>query len=175
MTLSRIAAAALFATIGFAANAQDTRDGLSRDQVRAELAQARLSGDIQASGELGRTLREISPGRFPAAPATAALTRGDVIAQLQEARRNGDIAVGDTGLTQHDIAPRNFPLRAAEQGKSREQVRAELADAIRTGDVVANSEIGEKLNTLYPKRYTKMAAIPARGESEVMASAAGVR
>jgi hypothetical protein len=157
MTFSRIAAAALLSALGFAAHAQDAQ-GLTRAQVRAELAQAQRTGDIQASGDLGRTLREVSPDRYPAAPASAALTRGDVAAQLQEARRNGELAVGDTGLTQYDIAPQNFPSHAAAQGKTRGQVRAELADAVRTGDIIANNETGERMNELYPERYATSGA-----------------
>jgi hypothetical protein len=157
MTLSRIAAATLLATLGIVAHAQDAQ-GLTRAQVRADLAQAQRSGDIEASGDLGRTLREVSPDRYPAAAASTSLTRGDVAAQLQEARRNGELPVGDTGLTQYDIAPKNFPSHAAAQGKTREQVQAELAEAIRTGDIVSNNEMGERLNEMYPERYASAGA-----------------
>jgi hypothetical protein len=164
MTFSRIAAATVLATLGFAAHAQDMQ-GLTRAQVRADLAQAQRSGNIEAAGELGRTLREESPGRYPAASAASALTRADVVAQLQQARRNGELMVGDTGLTQADLAPGNFPSRKVAPGKTREQVRAELADAVRTGDIVANNETGELLNEIYPTRYSMARAKPTVSSS----------
>jgi len=157
MTFSRIAAAALLSAIGFAAHAQDAQ-GLTRAQVRAELAQAQRNGDIEAPGDLGRTSRELSPGHYPAAPVSPTLSRADVVAQLQEARRNGELTVGDIGLTQYEIAPQDFPSRVAVQGKTREEVRAELAEAIRTGDIVANNETGERLNEMFPGRYAMAGA-----------------
>ena len=157
MNISRIVAAALLlSTLGVAAHAQSSETGLTRDQVRAELAQAQRQGDLPAAGDLGRTLREVSPDRYPAPQAAAGLTRAQVRAELAQARSNGELLVGDTGLTQHDIAPQNFPRRAVAQGKTRAQVRAELAEAQRTGDIVANNETGEKLNEQFPQRYAKV-------------------
>jgi hypothetical protein len=157
MNITRIVAAALvLSTLGAAAHAQSSLTGLTRDQVRAELADAQRQGDLPATGDLGRTLREASPDRYPASQAAAGLTRAQVRAELAQARRNGELLVGDTGLTQHDIAPQNFPSRALAQGTTRAQVRAELAEARRTGDLVADNEVGEKLNELYPQRYAKV-------------------
>lgn len=134
-------------------SAVDAQEGKTRDQVRAELAAAQRDGDLLAPGDSGLTLRELYPSRYPARQAAAVKTRAEVVDELQEARRNGDIVVGDTGLTQYEINPRNFPVRAVAQGKTREQVRAELAEAIRSGDIVANGETGKTLRQLYPQRY----------------------
>jgi hypothetical protein len=155
MNISRIAIAALVLSTLGAAHAQSTESSLTREQVRTELAEARSQGTLPAIGDLGRSLREISPGRYPAPQAAVGPTRAQVIAQTEEARRNGDLLVGDTGLTQRDITPRNYAPRFVAQGKTRAQVRAELAEAQRTGDIVANNETGEKLNELYPQRYAK--------------------
>lgn len=168
MNISRIVVAALVLSTLGAAHAQSSRTGLTRDQVRAELAEAQRQGDLLATGDLGRTLREISPDRYPAPQAAAGLTRAQVVAQLEEARRNGELLVGDSGLTQHDIAPQNFPPRAVAQGKTRAQVRAELAEAQRTGDIVANNETGEKLNEQFPQRYAKV----LRGTTDMRVSIA---
>jgi hypothetical protein len=164
MNFSRIALAALVLSTLGAAHAQSSETGLTRDQARTELALAQRQGDVLATGDLGRTLREINPGRYPTPQAAPTVTRAQVLAELQEARRNGELAVGDTGLTQRDIAPRNFPPLAVAQGETRAHVRAELAEAQRTGDIVANNETGEKLNERFPQRYAKalrdMGAIP---------------
>ncbi|MDT4855472.1 hypothetical protein FQZ97_898260 [compost metagenome] len=41
---------------------------------------------------------------------------------------------------------------------TRAEVQAELREAVRTGDIVANAETGEKLNQVYPGRYTEAVA-----------------
>jgi hypothetical protein len=153
MNISRIALAALVLSTVGAAHAQSGQTGLTRDQVRAELAEAQRRGELPTIGDLGRTPREISPDRYPARQAGAVLTRAEVVAELAQAHRNGDLPIGDTGLTQYDIAPQNFPHRALAQGVTRAQVRAELSEAQRIGDIVANDERGGKLNELYPQRY----------------------
>jgi hypothetical protein len=168
MNPSRIAFAALVLSTLGAAHAQSSQTHLTRDQVRAELAEAQRQGDL-ATGDLGQTLREISPSRYPAPQVAAALTRAQVVAQLEDARRNGELPVGDTGLSQYDIAPKNFPSHAAAQGKTRAQVRAEFAEAQRTGDIVANNETGEKLSQLFPQRYAKV----LRDTTDMRVSVAG--
>ena len=175
MTFSRIAGAALLVLTVGAAYAQGSQSGLTRDQVRAELADAQRRGDVPAAGELGRTLRDITPNRYAAPEAAPGLTRAEVVAELQEARRNGDTQVGDTGHTQYEIAPQNFPTRVAVQGKTRAEVRAEYLEALRTGDLIANNETGEKLNELYPRRYAMKAASPAQDGRAVVASATAHR
>ena len=157
----RIACAALALSAIGAAGAQTAPTGLSRDQVRAELAEAQRRGEIPVAGELGRTPREITPDRYPAASAPAGLTRAEVVAQLKEARRSGDVEVGETGRKAFEITPRNYPQHFAEQGETREQVHAEYLEARRTGDLVADGEIGGKLNERSPSRYARKGATPA--------------
>jgi hypothetical protein len=158
MISSRITAALLALTTLGAVHAQTLQTGLTRDEVRAELRDAQRRGDVPAPGDFDRRPREITPDRYPAPPAGQALTRAQVVAELQQARRDGEVEVGETGRTAFEIAPRNFPERAVAQGKSREEVRHELAEATRTGDVVARGEIGGKLNELYPNQYARTSA-----------------
>ena len=87
-TFSAIALAIAAATSG-AAFAADS--GLTREQVRAELIQAQQNGDIVGNGETGETLREMFPGRYPAANVAQGKTRAEVQAELIAAQRNGDV------------------------------------------------------------------------------------
>jgi len=67
--------------------------GVTREQVKAELAAAIRSGDIVADGETGLKLNELYPNRFPAKPVQAGLTREQVRAELANALRTGDYEV----------------------------------------------------------------------------------
>ena len=73
--------------------------GVSREQVKAELAQAVRSGDMLADGETGLKLNELYPDRYPAKQMQAGLTRVQVKAELAEALRTGDFIVTDEGPT----------------------------------------------------------------------------
>jgi hypothetical protein len=101
------------------------------------------------------------------AQGAAQKTRAEVQAELDEARRTGDlIAEGDSGRKLNEIYPWRYPQQSAVPGKTRAQVLAELAEAIRTGDIVANGELGLKLNEMYPQEFpkksmTKMVDLPA--------------
>ncbi|MEI4896588.1 DUF4148 domain-containing protein, partial [Klebsiella pneumoniae] len=65
MKLSYTACAVLaIATLSGLANAQEAK---TRAQVRAELAQARASGDINAPGDSGLKLRQLYPNGYPSA------------------------------------------------------------------------------------------------------------
>ncbi|MEP6940900.1 MAG: DUF4148 domain-containing protein [Rudaea sp.] len=127
---------------------------ITREQVKAEFAQARRDGNLVPAGE-GVTLRQMHPERYASAPEAAARTRAEVKAEYQEAVRTGDIvASGDSGLKLNEINPRAYPATSfAGVGKTREEVRLEFAEARRTGDIVAAGEGGMKLNELYPQRY----------------------
>jgi len=115
--------------------------GLTREQVRQEYLQARANGDLVVNAVTGATAREVSPLAYPQRPKAAGRARAEVIAELREAQRNGDVLVGD-GFTAYELNPSAYPARRQAAGKSREEVRAELAEAIRTGDIVAPGEIG---------------------------------
>jgi hypothetical protein len=132
--------------------------GLSRDDVRDALAAARRSGDLIAPGDSGKTLRELSPDRYPAPQQARARTREEVVAELNEALRAGDLTHGDSGLTDFEIDPAAYPARPAAHGRTRDEVRAELAEAIRTGDIMASGDSGQTLRERDPVRYAKAAS-----------------
>jgi hypothetical protein len=159
-------------------HAQAADLGKTREQVRAELAQAQRTGDIAAnknqgdefSAANGRKLNELFPAAYPAKPAVTGKTREQVRAELAEAQRTGDIAAnkdqGDefsaaNGRKLNELFPAAYPAKPVVAGKTREQVRAELAEAQRTGDIVATDNRGDeysasngrKLNELYPNNY----------------------
>jgi hypothetical protein len=94
---------AVLAVLG-AAQAQEA---LTRDQVRTELAAARRSGDIQAPGDSGLTLRDLHPDRYPARGVAVSKTRAQVVAEFKDAERNGDLPYGDTGVSAREVHPQN--------------------------------------------------------------------
>ncbi|WP_137918156.1 DUF4148 domain-containing protein [Hydrogenophaga sp. 2FB] len=104
--LSLIALALATASIGstFAADAAAPK---TRDQVRAELAEAQRNGTLIADGQTGATLRDLNPGVYPAMPAATSMkTRADVRAELNEAWSRGDlVADGQTGASYRQLNP----------------------------------------------------------------------
>lgn len=83
---------------------------LTREQVRAELAAAKRSGDVVAHGELGLKQRELYPSAFPAQESQAGLTRAAVIADLREAMRTGDFVASGENTAQHkELHPNRYP------------------------------------------------------------------
>jgi hypothetical protein len=141
----------LLTAFGSHANAQ-----LTREQVKAELAEAIRTGDMPAGGESDLKLNQLYPGRYPVKSAVAGKTREQVRAELAEAIRNGDMpAGGESSHTLGEINPSRYPAKPAYAGKTREQVKAELAEAIRTGDMPAGGESGLMLYEMYPQRYAK--------------------
>jgi hypothetical protein len=118
-SISRICRRSMI-VIGLAAagvGAAHADEGLTRDQVKAELADAQRNGDI-SRGEEGLTLRQEFPQRYGVhaadansitapAPDTNATSvpRGEVNDELAQARRNGDISFGQQGLTMRERYP----------------------------------------------------------------------
>jgi hypothetical protein len=146
----------LLAALGAAAHAEG---GMTRAQVKAELAEAMRTGDMLASGESGLTLRELNPRGYPAPVVAKGKTRAQVKAELADAIRTGDIMANDeSGLRVNEEHPQLYPAQFVAAGKTRAQVKAELADAIRTGDMLANDETGLRLNEERPQRYAKARA-----------------
>ncbi|WP_051378660.1 DUF4148 domain-containing protein [Derxia gummosa] len=80
---------------------------LTREQVRAELAEALRLGDAPV-GEDGLTPRERNPAAFPAR-AVVARSRAEVKAELAEALRLGLAPIGEDGLAPRDRAPAMYP------------------------------------------------------------------
>ena len=102
--------------------------GKTREQVQAELLQARANGDVVApdqfsmdmTGRTGATYREIFPARYGVQTIADTKTRADVRAEHAEARRNGDLPAdawinvalgGVAGSTLRDVFPSRYPAR----------------------------------------------------------------
>jgi predicted RNase H-like HicB family nuclease len=81
--------------------------GKTREQVRAELAEAIRTGDM-TFGDADRKLNEIAPQRYPAKPAVVGKTRTQVRAEFEDAVRTGDIEVGELGLKLNESAPQRY-------------------------------------------------------------------
>lgn len=129
----------------------------TREQVRAELAEAHRTGELPAGSYFGgRKLNEVYPNQYPAIARAPTRTRAQVMAELYEARRTGDLVASSYtgGKKLNELYPKQYPPKAKLRGKTREQVRAELAEAQRTGDLPAGSFFGgKKLKEVYPDRY----------------------
>ena len=152
--LSIIAFAVASLSIGNAL-AQDTSPK-TRDQVKAELAEAIRTGDM-AANESGLKLNELNPSNYPAKAPFQAKTREQVKAELAEAVRTGDIMVGERGIKLNELSPQQYPAKPVVQSKTRAQVKAELAQAKALGDIVVHAELGLKENELYSNRYPSKA------------------
>lgn len=140
-----LALAALSAGSAFAADQAAT---LTRADVRAEMAEAKRTGNVVADAKLieafggtpGQKMNELFPNRYAGKTTVVA-------AAAVEPVRAEMVKTSSTSLT-------------------REQVRAELAEAQRTGDVVASDDLiyafggtpGQKMNELFPSRYPAKAA-----------------
>ena len=138
-----IVALALSSLVAGHALAADASVGKTRDEVRAELAQAIRSGDMIADGATGQRYNQVSPAQYAAvrtnAPVVAAApavgkTRAEVKAELAEAIRTGDmVADGATGAKYNELSPSSYPQPALAQGNR---------DDVRTGGVQSRSSNG---------------------------------
>ena len=137
-----VVAIALSTLVAGHALAADPAAAKTREQVRAELAEAQRNGDLVADGETGARFNEVAPAQYAAARSAAPVaanvavaqgkTREQVKAELAEAIRNGDIvADGQTGAKFNQLYPNRYPQPVLAQGKSREDVRAELVESRR--------------------------------------------
>lgn len=138
-------ALALAAVSAGSAFAADPAAPLTRADVRAEMVEAKRTGNMPADAKLieafggtpGQKMNELFPSRYA----------GKTTAAAAEPVRAEMVKTSSTGLT-------------------REQVRAELVEAQRTGDVVASDDLiyafggtpGQKMNELFPGRYPAKAA-----------------
>ena len=118
----------LLAAIGTAAQAQSE---MTRDQVKAELAEAIRTGDILAPGDSGMKLNELYPQRYPRPAAGPAMTRAQVKAELAEAIRTGDmLADGDSGLKLNEEFPQRYAKARASQERQQQASVAMAASAV---------------------------------------------
>ena len=110
-TLSAFTLAVLALSAGLAL-AQDPSGPKTRAQVRAELEEARRTGNMPANDETGRMLNEINPSAYPPKPVEPCKTREQVRAELEEARRTGTMpAPGESGCTLRDLYPDLYPKK----------------------------------------------------------------
>jgi hypothetical protein len=175
-----VIALALSTLVAGHALAADPAAAKTREQVRAELAEAIRSGDLIADGATGQRFNQIAPHLYAQPTAVANKSRAEVKAELAQAIRSGDlIADGATGQRYNEVAPAQYAAARAEtpaaanvavaQGKTREQVKAELAEAIRNGDMVADGQTGAKFNELYPNRYPQPTLAQGKSREDVRA------
>ncbi len=122
--LSLIALALSTASLG-AAFAADASASKTRDQVRAELAEAQRNGTLIADGQTGATFRDLNPGRYMTMSATSTKTRAEVQAELRDAWARGElVADGQTGATFRDLAPHRYTTQTmALQPRMRESIQ----------------------------------------------------
>src|SRR3954447_24197383 len=82
----------LAVTLGAGTGAH-AQSAITREQVKAELAEAIRSGNMIGDGTTGQTLRELNPQRYPAIPRVSS-TREQVKAELEQARLSGQLSTG---------------------------------------------------------------------------------
>lgn len=96
------------------------------------------------------------------------LTRAQVLADLAEARRTGDIVLhGERSLKANEINPHLYPAPARVAGKTRQQVRDERAEALRAGDFFVAGESGLKAYEVSPQLYPARPVVMARTRQQV--------
>ncbi|OYU44661.1 MAG: hypothetical protein CFE44_11755 [Burkholderiales bacterium PBB4] len=115
-------------------------------------------------------MNEIFPARYAAVAPVSTKTRAEVVADMAEAKRTGNVMAstqvaidyaGTTSAKMNEVFPSRYPAVAAAPTKTRADVRTELAEAQRTGDMQADNLLslvvtgvpGNKLNVLYPSHY----------------------
>ena len=159
-TLKAIAMALLIVGVSASARAQ-TAAPTTRDEVRRELFEALRDGTLP-HGEAGAPQRKLRPQ----ANAQLPRSRADVLAELDTARRDGELlAGGESSLKLNELRPSQYPAHAVFAGKTRAQVKTELAEAQRNGDMVADGESGLTLRELRPQAYPRAAASAFAGAS----------
>jgi len=122
---------------------------------------------------LALALAAFAAGNALAAEASGPKTRAQVLTELAQAQRSGDIvAYGESGKKLNELYPSQYPAKPAVQGKTRAQVLTELVEAQRSGDIVAYGESGKKLNELYPSQYPAKPAVQDHTRAQVLAELA---
>ena len=118
--VTAIAAAliALSASQVFAADGPKTRE-----QVKAELAEAIRTGNMPAHDESGRLLNQVHPERYATPIAQAGKSRTEVRAEPAEAIRTGDVAAhGEVSEKLKDLNPGAYPTSRAFNAQAAGQV-----------------------------------------------------
>ncbi len=99
-----LACAALFAGQAMAAT---TDTSPTREQVKAELANAMATGNVVVD-ENGDRLNQIVPQEYPAEHATSNVTRAQVKADLATAIRTGNVIAGESGQRLNQLFPEKY-------------------------------------------------------------------
>ena len=128
--------ATLFAGQAMASNSDRP---LTREHVKAELAQAVRSGNI-VTGESSARLNEQFPQMYAQQQATSDVTRDQVKAELAEAIQTGNMVIGESGARLNEVLPNNYSTQSDVAIKSREQVKTELAESVRSGELYRHIE-----------------------------------
>lgn len=126
--------ATLFAGQAMAVNGDTS---LTREQVKAELAEAVRTGNV-VTGESSARLNEQFPQVF--GQQASSVTRSQVQAELAQAIQAGNVVVGESSVRVNEAFPQNYATESNVAGKSREEVKAELAEAASTGQLDLNIE-----------------------------------
>lgn len=103
---------------------------------------------------------------------TISKTRAQVLAELAEAKRTGDIVwtYGGTTKKLNEFFPNDYPPKPTSPGLTREQVLAELEEAKRTGEMVwTYGGTTKKLNEFFPNEYRSREATSSLTRDQVLA------
>jgi len=134
MTRNKVSAIAFVFASVFAAQAMAADSApVTREQVKAELAEAVRNGNMIV-GESGQRMNQIFPHDY-AVQNSFGITRAEVRAELAEAVEAGNVIVGQGSKTLSEINPHDYPVAQNRVSKSRAQVRTELAEAAAGGQL----------------------------------------
>ena len=114
-------------TAAVAGQAIAADSGLTREQVRADLAEAQRTGSI-IDNVSGLPHSALNPQLYPAQQKAAGKTRAQVLAELEQARAKGELFQQDTGMRLNelrpDVASQGQPLTRAQVVADMQQARA---------------------------------------------------
>ena len=141
-------AVALAASHGGYALASEATSSKSREQVKAELAEAIRTGDIVVISRRGLKANQVAPHLYPAPAAEPVKSREAINAELNEAITSGDVVVSSRkGLKANQIRPDLYPAKPVVEGKTRQQVIEERDLAISRGELLNRHRGGGSLFT----------------------------
>ena len=127
----------------------------TRDEVKAETAQAKKDGQIP-TGDLDKKPADVAAARR-AASSTSGLTRAQVSGEAKRAEKAGQLPTGDLDEKPADLANRRAAAKAPTSGLTRDQVRAETQASQRAGQ----NEVGDLGKTQAEKDPPRYAGAPA--------------
>ena len=101
-------------------------------------------------------------GQAMAAEPASGLTRAQVLADLAEAQRSGNIIEGEIGLPLNVLNPQQYPAQQQAAGATRAQVIAEFQRARANGELletVSGARMSELRPDLYPAKTAQGQAV----------------